>query len=153
MVLRLIVIRQKIKGKIYGYFMKKTGEDFQIGSNVYISGMNYIILGKNIHLHNNCQLIGGGGIIIEDNVLFSPGVKIYSTTHQYKDRKKDIMFQPFIHKKVRIGKGSWLCADTIILPGVTIGKHCVIASGSVVRNNIPDYTLAGGTPAKIIKKI
>ena len=55
-------------------------------------------------------------------------------------------------KQITVGDDCWIAAHSVITAGVTIGKHCVIAAGSVVTKDIPAYTVAGGNPAKPIKR-
>ena len=52
---------------------------------------------------------------------------------------------------VRIGEGCWIGERVCILPGITIGKKCVVGAGSIVTKNIPDYCMVAGSPAKVIK--
>lgn len=56
-----------------------------------------------------------------------------------------------IKKDVVIGSGTWIGTGAIILPGVTIGKMCIIAAGAVVNKDVPKNTMVGGVPAKVIK--
>ena len=63
-----------------------------------------------------------------------------------------IMNQPVkVLRKVRIGEGSWL-GENVSVCGASIGKHCVIGANSVVTKDIPDYCVAVGSPAKVVKK-
>ena len=96
-------------------------------------------------------LYDGGYITIEDDVLIGSGVHIYTTNHNYSDRLKPISIQGSTVKDVVIGRESWIGANAVILPGVTIGQGSVIAAGSVVTKNVGAYTLVGGVPARIIK--
>ena len=57
-----------------------------------------------------------------------------------------------VEAPVRIGSGSWLGANAIVLPGSTIGEHVVVAAGAVVRGEIPDHCVVAGVPAKIIRR-
>jgi acetyltransferase-like isoleucine patch superfamily enzyme len=54
-------------------------------------------------------------------------------------------------KPVAIGRNSWLGQNAVVLPGVTIGEHCVIGANSVVNRSIPDFSIAVGTPARVVK--
>lgn len=90
-------------------------------------------------------------IVIEKNVLTADRVYISDNLHGYKDITVPIKEQPIIqHGEVVIGEGSWLGENVCVL-GVKIGKHCVIGANSVVTKNIPDYSVAVGTPAKVIR--
>lgn len=148
---QLLTVGLKMRGVFYGLFLKKVGNNFMVEANVLIGGMNNIEVGNNIWIGFGCVLNGSGGISIGNNVLIAQGVKIYSESHKYNDPNLDIMFQPTVKKPVVIEDGSWLCADCIILPGVRVGKHAVVAAGSVVTKDIPPYTVYGGVPAKFIK--
>ena len=52
-----------------------------------------------------------------------------------------------------VGRGSWLGHGSVILPGAQIGRHCVVAAGSVVRGEVPDFTVVGGVPAKVLRTL
>lgn len=88
-------------------------------------------------------------ITIEEGVFIAPRVTIIA--HQGPGKFLRKSRYPFFEKDVLIKEGAWIGAGAIILPGVTIGKFSVIAAGSVVRENVPDNTLAAGVPAKIKK--
>ena len=88
-----------------------------------------------------------GYIILEDNVSLGPGVVIFSAGHDYS--KLDL---PDISLPVTIKKNAWVGGKTIILPGVTIGEAAVIGAGSVVRTDIPAFSIAAGNPAMVIGK-
>ena len=93
-------------------------------------------------------------VTIGNNVLIGPNVVISSATHNIdyrirnKDNHMDIGGAPVV-----IEDNVWIGANVTVMPGVTIGKHSVIAAGSVVTTDIPPDTMAAGVPAKIIKKL
>lgn len=149
----IFALRLRAKGKFYSLFFRKAGKNFLIDRSVLIKGMNNIEVGDNIWIGFGCVLNGTGGIKIGNNVLIAQGVKIYSENHDYRDRDVDIMFQDGIRKPVYIEDGAWLCANCVILPGVRVGKHAVVAAGGVVTKDVPPYTVYGGVPAKFIKSI
>jgi len=143
----------RLRGIFYSWFTKKTGKGFTVAQGSILRGLSNMQIGDNIFIGYNSLINGSGGLIIEDNVLFAPEVKILTANHNYKDTAKDIIFQGSTPQPVKIGKGSWLGAGSIILPGVTIGPHCVIGAGAVVTRSIPGFSIVGGVPARIIKKI
>ena len=90
-------------------------------------------------------------IIVEKNVLTADRVYISDNLHGYSDISTPIKNQPIIqHGEVVIGEGSWLGENVCVL-GAKIGKNCVIGANSVVTRDIPDYSVAVGAPAKVIK--
>lgn len=90
-------------------------------------------------------------IIIEDECVISAGVKII--THSDCGDRAMSKWYPRKNKEVKIGFGSWIGVDSIILSGVSLGKCCVVAAGSVVTESFPDYSVLAGIPAKIVKKL
>lgn len=92
-------------------------------------------------------------IVLEEYVFTARNVYISDHTHNYDDINKPISNQSVCNvAEVRIGAHTWLGQNSVILPGVTIGRHCVIGANSVVNTDIPDYSVAVGAPAKIVKR-
>lgn len=91
-------------------------------------------------------------ILIEKNVLTADKVYISDNIHSYTNIDLPIKDQPILQKKaVVIGEDSWL-GENVCVIGACIGKHCVIGANSVVTKDIPDYCVAVGAPARIIKR-
>lgn len=91
-------------------------------------------------------------IILHKNVLTADKVYISDNLHGYKDINTPILRQPIVQNgEVEIGEGSWLGENVCVL-GAKIGKHCVIGANSVVTKDVPDYSVAVGSPARVIKK-
>ena len=91
-------------------------------------------------------------VVLHKNVLTADKVYISDNLHGYEDVNIPIKDQPIIQNgEVEIGEGSWLGENVCVL-GAKIGKHCVIGSNSVVTRDIPDYSVAVGAPAKVIKQ-
>ena len=105
-------------------------------------------LGKNIIINKGATIFSAGLVIIEDDVLIGPDVKIITVNHDYNDRHNKIYF-----KKVVIKRNAWIGAGAIICPGVTLGENCVVAAGAVVTKDVMPNTLVGGNPARFIKNI
>ena len=86
------------------------------------------------------------------NVMMGPDCIIYTQNHRFDDLEKPMIEQGFQKEKpVVIGDDVWIGVRVTILPGVRIGSHTVIAAGAVVTKDIPDYAIAGGVPAKVLK--
>lgn len=111
-----------------------------------------LIIEEGCVLGNFNHIYATSSIIIHKHVLTADKVYISDNLHGYEDVNIPIMHQPIIQKRtVEIGENSWLGENVCIL-GANIGKHCVIGANSVVTSDIPDYSVAVGAPAKVIKK-
>lgn len=92
-------------------------------------------------------------ILIKNNVLISQNCFIGDHDHEYKDINVPIRFQGLKNvRPVIINEGAWIGANVTVCSGVTIGKNAVVGANSVVKDNIPDYAVAAGVPAKVIKR-
>lgn len=80
------------------------------------------------------------------------GVHIYVSNHKFEDVTIPIYYQGHSPaKSVLVKEGSWIGANSVILPGVTIGRNSVVGAGSIVTKDVPDFTLVAGNPAKMIR--
>lgn len=109
-------------------------------------------IGEGCRIGRFNEIYATKSIILERKVLTAERVYISDNSHGYSCPETAIMDQPLVQNNpVRIGEGSWLCAGVAVL-GVNIGKHCIIGANAVVTCNIPDYSIAVGVPAKVIKR-
>jgi acetyltransferase-like isoleucine patch superfamily enzyme len=107
---------------------------------------NKCVLGHFNHIYATSE------IVIEDSVLTADKVYISDNLHSYADLSKPIIEQPIKQlEKIRIGEGSWI-GENVCIIGASIGKHCTIGANSVVTHDIPDYSVAVGAPARVIKR-
>jgi acetyltransferase-like isoleucine patch superfamily enzyme len=157
--------------------------DIRIGKNVFISSKSNIIMGKNSRLtikdnvyisdnvrlivHENSELILDNGVyvswsslissnskvVIGENTLIAHFVTIIDTNKNYKNINMPIRMQGSNSKPITIGNDCWITTGVVILGGVTIGKHTVIAANSVVNKSFGDNLVIGGIPSKIIKEM
>lgn len=97
--------------------------------------------------------IGASGhVSIGRNVLFGPRVVIIPENHVFESTELTIKEQGVVRADVVIEDDCWIGCNVTILSGVTIGRGSIIAAGAVVRSDVPPYTIAGGVPARILKK-
>lgn len=128
------------------------GEKCLVSRNTKISTgyTGFIKLGNRTIIGENCIIHGPGGIEIGDDVLISDSVLVNAGTHIYKDPQKYILSQGITAKGIKIGDDVWIGMGTIICDGIEIGKGSVIEAGSLVNSKVPDYSIASGSPAKVI---
>ncbi|EIF2259261.1 TPA: acyltransferase [Vibrio cholerae] len=111
-----------------------------------------LIIGDDVYIGRLLHLVCFDEVIIESSVLIADKVYISDNLHDYQDVSKPIKEQPIIVKnKVKIGSGSWI-GENVSIIGANVGKNSVIAANSVVTKDIPDYCVAAGIPAKVIKR-
>lgn len=131
------------------------GDNVYIGHNVYLKGYykNLMKIGSNTWIGQGCFLHSGGGLTIGNNVGVGPCVKIITHRHkEYENRDAPILFCEPEYKEVVIEDDCDIGIGAIILPGVKIGKGCLIGAGAVVTKDIEEYTVAAGVPARVIRK-
>lgn len=110
-----------------------------------------IIIGDNTRIGLHSTVIGP--VEIGSNVNLAQGIVVTALNHNFTDCTKRIDEQGVSTAKVTIGNDVWIGANATVLPGVTIGNHSVVAAGAVVTKDVPPYSLVGGVPAKILKKL
>lgn len=112
-----------------------------------------IIIGDNCYICYYFSILNASKVTIGDDVLIASHVLISSENHGVDPESvTPYMDQPLVSKPVSIGDGCWIGEKVCILPGVSIGKKSIIGASSVVTKSIPDYCMAVGNPAKVIKK-
>jgi acetyltransferase-like isoleucine patch superfamily enzyme len=109
-------------------------------------------VGNNVIISEGCIISGCNKIVIEENVGISPYVMIVDNSRKPGDVIRPSKEQKLEIGYVHIGADSWIAYNACILPNVTIGKHCIIGALSVVNSDIPSYSVAVGTPAKVVKR-
>ena len=110
-----------------------------------------VTIGDHTRIGIHCTVIGP--VSIGNHVNLAQGITVTALNHNFSDADKRIDEQGVSTQPVTIADDVWIGADAVVLPGVTIGRHCVIAAGAVVTKDVPDNTLVGGVPAKVIKKL
>ena len=111
-------------------------------------------IGDNVNIEQNVHIVCHSRILVGSNVSITGHCAIVDTTHPYQDihdprRIGDRILDDDSY--VEIGEGSFLGFGTIVLPNVRIGRHCVIGANSCVTRDLPDYSVAAGNPATVIR--
>jgi acetyltransferase-like isoleucine patch superfamily enzyme len=152
------------KSKIIAPLRLDGKKNIEIGNSVYIANQSWLAcvslngtrpllkIGNHCAIGNFNHIYATKSIIIEDCVLIADKVYISDNLHGYENPNIPVIKQPIKQiSDVIIGEGSWL-GENVCIIGAKIGKHCVVGANSVVNKDIPDYTVAVGIPAKVIKK-
>jgi acetyltransferase-like isoleucine patch superfamily enzyme len=110
-----------------------------------------VVIGDHTRIGIHNTIIGP--VTIGSHVNLAQGITVTALNHNFDDTTKRIDEQGIATKPVVISDDVWIGANAVILPGVTIGRHVVVAAGAVVTKDVPDNTIVGGVPATIIKKL
>ena len=140
----------------YAKLLKKTGGFFTSGTGFSILVPENTSIGKDVFFNRNVWLGGIRGdsiseIIIGDYCQFGPNVVIVASDHAVNDVSRPMRLQDSIPGRIVIGDDCWIGANVTITKGVTIGKGSVIGANSVVTRNIPEYSVANGVPARVLR--
>lgn len=145
--------------QIDGYENIYLGDGVQVLEGVWLAAVpltgeekTTLVIQSGTSIGHYNHIYATSSITIEKNVLTADKVYISDNLHSYEDITIPIIQQPIKQcKAVIIGEGSWIGEHACII-GASIGKHCVIGSNAVVTNDIPDYSVAVGVPARVIKR-
>ena len=140
--LRVLVLRR---------FFQRAGRGLRLPPGIRLIGVQHLSVGENCTIGLDSVIQATGGVEIGDNVLLGPGVKIWSVNHVFARTDQPITEQGFEHKKVVIGNGVWIGAQSFIMPGANLGDGVVVSAGSVVGGkDIEPYAIVAGNPARKI---
>ena len=128
----------------------------KIGANCKINHFAWLrAWGKGIKMGENCTLhqysMIQGPVVLGDNVRIGAHTVFVATEHIFARRDVPIYKQGCEYKGISIGSDVYIGSNVTVLDGVKVGNGAILAAGAVVKSNIPEYAIAGGVPAKVIK--
>ena len=147
-----------------------------LGDNVDIdpsTSFNNVAIGSNVKIAKRCSIFGGpenpveihesayigmnsilngfaAKLVIGAHVSIAQNVNMMVDSGPNASKVMQVLF-PLEKGPIEIGDHSWIGASAIIMPGVTLGKYCIVAANSYVTSSFPDFSIVGGTPAKLIR--
>ena len=154
-------------------FKHKKGKNARICrySRVDVMPFNNFVLGDNSTIEDFCTINNGvgdvlignrtrigmsnvliGPVTIGNDVILAQNIVMSGLNHGYEDIRIPIYKQPVTKKKITVEDEAWIGANVVVVAGVTIGRHAVIAAGSVVTKDVPPFSVAAGNPARVIKQ-
>lgn len=145
------VIFLYLRGVLIRPFFASSGKNLAVGRNVVFHNPSNIRLGQDIHISYGCIIMATEVICVGSEVMFGPYCVLVSGNHIRHNGSFRFGTNELL--PITIEYGAWLGASVVVTAGVTIGNGALVAAGSVVTRDIPDNVMAGGVPAKILKKI
>ena len=148
--------------RFYGLNQISVGENVMINRDCWIHTIPdnkhdvdgaKLIIGSHVSIGMGSHISAAKHVMIGDYVLIAPNVFIQDISHAFERTDVPIIRQGISRMApVVIGRGTWLGHNVVVLPGVTIGQHCVVGANSVVNSSIPDFCVAVGAPARVVKR-
>ena len=111
-----------------------------------------VTIGDRVLIGKGSGIVGHHTVEIGDDVFTGHHVYITDANHGYEDISLPLGKQFAASRPVRIGSGSWLGHGTVVLPGSDIGRNVAVGAGSVVTGALPDFSVAVGNPARVIRQ-
>lgn len=136
-------------------------ENIRLGSEIYIVAgavlracdHGSLTIGDRFAINGNSRVVAdcGGEIRIGNGVMIGPNVVIRASNHDHDRCDVPIWEQGQTGGRIVIGDDVWIASNVVILPGVEIGSHAIIAAGAVVTRDVPEFAVVAGVPARVIK--
>jgi acetyltransferase-like isoleucine patch superfamily enzyme len=170
-------LKTSLQGLVYPFFFARFGarsrilrpiriegsDNIAIGADVFINNFAWIEtirafsvqprldIRDGVYIGNSAHIITTQSIEIGRDVLIADRVYIADYIHGYEDPHRPVKTQELIQRQpVSIGDGSWI-GENVVIIGATIGRHCVIGANAVVSGDIPDFCVAVGAPARVVR--
>lgn len=154
--MKLKSIRNKVLNRFRCSLLKKCGHNVFIAYSSDITWQN-VTIGSNVYLGPNTRIMSTkANVILHDNIMFGPGVTIITGDHRFDMVGRTMVSitdsekLPENDENVEILSDVWVGANVTILKGVKVNEGSIIAAGALVTKDVPEYSIVGGVPAKVI---
>lgn len=145
------IIRNRARLDIVPYISFHIGDNSMIEDFTTVNNnIGHVLIGDFTLIGLSNTIIGP--VIIGNHAMFAQNVVLSGMNHSYQDISIASRYQPCTTSTIIIEDEVWLGANVVVTAGVTIGKHSVVAAGSVVTKDVPAYSVVAGNPAKVIKQ-
>lgn len=140
---------EEVRNLLSRLFGKTVDESFRVFPPFYTDFGKNITVGKNVFINACCHFQDHGGVSLGDGCQIGHNVVFATLNHGLAPEDRQTTYPV----PITLGKNVWVGSNSTILQGVTIGDNAVIAAGAVVTKDVPENTIVGGVPARIIRKI
>jgi maltose O-acetyltransferase len=145
----LAILPSPVRNLAWRALLRTCGTRVFFDRKVYVKFPWLVSIGSRVSVNRGCEfypdLASRSEITIGDDVYLAPHVRFHASGHDVDD------LETHVGAPISVGDGSWLGAGAILLPGVRIGRRCVVGAGSVVTKDVPDDSIAVGSPAQVIR--
>ena len=129
------------------------GTLFEPGVWITMADTARIRIGEGCFLNLGVKVAAHELVEIGDHCMFANGCFVTDANHRFDDLEQPITWQGFTTKgPTKIGDNVWCGANVVVTSGITIGRRCVIGANSVVTESIPEFSIAAGAPAKVLRR-
>jgi len=136
--------------RLLKYFLGPLGQ-CDIRHGVFFAFGSKVTIKDNCFINAGVQFLGTGRIVLEENTAVAHQVMFSTLTHEIGSSHQRAT--GLREGEIKVGRGSWIGARCLVLPGVHVGSGCVVAAGSVVTTNCDENSLYGGVPAKRLRSL
>lgn len=140
---------EEVRNLLSRLFGKTVDESFRVFPPFYTDFGKNITVGKNVFINACCHFQDHGGVSLGDGCQIGHNAVFATLNHGLAPEDRQTTYPA----PITLGKNVWVGSNSTILQGVTIGDNAVIAAGAVVTKDVPENTIVGGVPARIIRKI
>jgi acetyltransferase-like isoleucine patch superfamily enzyme len=110
-------------------------------------------IGDRVGIRPYCMISASEEIVIEDDVIIGAFTSVIDSDHTFAEGRPNVMHNSVAASPIRVGRGTWLAERVAVLRGSVIGRCCIVGANSVVRGELPDYSIAVGAPARIVGRV
>jgi acetyltransferase-like isoleucine patch superfamily enzyme len=110
-------------------------------------------IGSRVGIRPYCMISASEHVEIEDDVIIAAYSSVIDSDHTFALGRPNVMHNPVVTAPIRIGRGTWIAERVAVLRGADIGRCCIIGANSVVKGSIPDYSIAVGSPARVVGQV
>ena len=112
-----------------------------------------LVIGDRVGIRPSCMFSVSERVVIEDDVIIGAFSSVIDSDHTFALGRPSVMHNPVETAPIRIGRGTWLAERVAVLRGADIGRCCIVGANSVVKGELPDYSIAVGSPARVVGKV
>lgn len=147
---RRVTIRERGEILIEGNSKFEIGDGSTVmqGSEIAVTRGGQLSIGADVYIGAYSNIRCSGSIVIGDGVRLAQFVSVIDANYSF--HRRDLPIAETTPERVTIGRGAWLGAQVVVLPGVEIGEGAVVGAGSVVTKNVPAFGIVGGNPARML---